>query len=95
LNVSTSDSLCFTLNQAKFLLSSTEKYVLLDSLNKINEEEILLLTEIVKEKDVQNQLHQSTLHGLRNEVTKLRRQRTFLSVGLGGALVAIIVLLVP
>ncbi len=61
----------------------------------LQDEEIKLLHEIIKEKEVQNTLHQSTLNGLRNEVTRLRSQRTFLSVGLGGALVAIIVLAIP
>jgi len=87
------DTICLPVLDVKILAASHEKLIFADSLIKLQNEEILLLTEIVKENQVQSQLHQSTLYGLRDEVTRLRRQRTFLSVGLGGALVAIIVLI--
>jgi len=55
----------------------------------------LLLRQVIEEKQTQENLHQGVLSQARNEVNKLRRQRTLLSVGLGGALTCIIVLLVP
>ena len=86
------DSLCFTINQAKFLISSTEKYYICNDLNQLNEEEIRLLREVIEEKQEQENLNIQVLNSLRNEVTRLRRQRTFLSVGLGGAIVALFIL---
>ena len=86
------DTICLPVLDVKVLAASHEKLIFADSLIKIQDEEIKLLKEVVKEKQVQNTLHQSTLNGLRNEVVKLRKQRTILSVGLGGALAAILVL---
>lgn len=89
------DTICLPVSDVKILAAESEKYYLCDSLNRINEEEILLLRQVIEEKQTQENLHQGVLSGIRNEVNKLRRQRTFLSVGLGGALSFIIVLLVP
>jgi hypothetical protein len=89
------DTICLPVSDVKILAAESEKYYLCDSLNRINEEEILLLRQVIEEKQTQENLHQGVLSQARNEVNKLKRQRTFLSVGLGGALTCIIVLLVP
>ena len=89
------DTICLPVSDVKILAAESEKYYLCDSLNRINEEEILLLRQVIQEKQTQENLHQGVLSQARNEVNKLRRQRTFLSVGLGGALACIIVLLAP
>ena len=89
------DTICLPVSYVKILAAESEKYYLCDSLNRINEKEILLLRQVIKEKQTQENLHQGVLSQARNEVNKLRRQRTFLSVGLGGSLACIIVLLVP
>jgi len=89
------DTICLPVSDVKILAAESEKYYLCDSLNRINEEEILLLRQVIEEKQTQESLHQGVLSQARNEVNKLRRQRTLLSVGLGGSLACIIVLLVP
>jgi cob(I)alamin adenosyltransferase len=89
------DTICLPVSDVKILAAESEKYYLCDSLNRINEEEIKLLRQVIEEKQTQENLHQGVLSQARNEVTKLRRQRTLLSVGLGGSLTCIIVLLVP
>ena len=89
------DTICLDVKTVEHLSKSTELYYLCKSDQKDNEEEIKLLRQVIEEKQTQENLHQGVLSQTRNEVTKLRRQRTFLSVGLGGALTCIIVLLVP
>ncbi len=89
------DTICLDVKTVEHLSKSTELYYLCKSDQKDNEEEIKLLRQVIEEKQTQENLHQGVLSGIRNEVNKLRRQRTFLSVGLGGALACIIVLLVP
>lgn len=74
-------------------MSSTEKYYLCTELTEVQDEEILLLREVIEEKQVQENLNIQLLNSTRNEVTRLRRQRTFLSVGLGGALVGLVIAL--
>lgn len=86
------DTICLDVKTVEHLSKSTELYYLCKSDQKDNEEEIKLLRQVIEEKQTQENLHQGVLSQARNEVTKLRRQRTFLSVGLGGALVSIIVL---
>ena len=88
------DTLCLPISTVKILAASHEKYIFADSLNKINEEEIQLLYEILDEKQDQIQIGESLVYGQRNEITRLRRQRTFLSLWLGGALVGWVVFLV-
>ena len=89
----TQDTLCLDVKTVEHLAKSTELYYLCDSLNKINEEEILLLRQVIQEKQTQENLHQGVLSGLRNEVTRLKRQRTFLSVGLGASVVALVIVM--
>ena len=89
------DTICLPVSDVKILAAESEKYYLCDSLNRINEEEIKLLRQVIEEKQVQENLHQGVLSQARNEVNKIRRQRTLLSVGFGGALACIIVLLAP
>ncbi len=86
------DTICLDVKTVEHLSKSTELYYLCKSDQKDNEEEIKLLRQVIEEKQTQENLHQGVLSQARNEVTKLRRQRTLLSVGLGGALVSIIVL---
>jgi len=86
------DTICLDVKTVEHLSKSTELYYLCKSDQKDNEEEIKLLRQVIEEKQTQENLHQGVLSQARNEVNKLRRQRTFLSVGLGGALVSIIVL---
>ena len=89
------DTICFPIKTAEHLSRSSELFYLCDSLSKIDEEEIRLLREVLDEKQVQENLHQGVLSTLRNEVTKLRRQRVFLSVGLGGLAVLSLILAIP
>ena len=89
------DTICLDVKTVEHLSKSTELYYLCKSDQKDNEEEIKLLRQVIEEKQTQENLHQGVLSQARNEVTKLRRQRTLLSVGLGGSLACIIVLLVP
>lgn len=89
------DTICFPIETAKHLARSSELFYLCDSLSKIDEEEIQLLREVIDEKQTQENLHQGVLFELRNQVTKLRRQRVFLSVGLGGLTVALVIALIP
>ena len=89
------DTICLPVSDVKVLAASHEKLIFADSLNSLHEEEILLLRQVIEEKQTQENLHQGVLSQARNEVNKLRRQRTLLSVGLGGSLACIIVLLVP
>ena len=87
-----SDSLCLPVSTVKYLAKSAEKYYLCDSLNKINEEEIRLLREVIDEKQVQENLHQGLLFELRNEIIKLRRHRMLLGIGLGTSIAAVLLI---
>lgn len=89
-----SDTICLPISDVKILAASHEKLIFADSLIKLNDEEIQLLYKILDEKQDQIQIGESFIHGYRNEVNRLKRQRTFLSVGLGGALVGLVVFLV-
>jgi len=85
------DTICLDVKTVEHLSKSTELYYLCKSDQKDNEEEILLLRQVIEEKQTQENLHQGVLSQARNEVTKLRRQRTLLSVGLGGSVVALVI----
>jgi hypothetical protein len=77
------------------LAASHEKLIFADSLIRVQDEEIKLLREVIDEKQVQENLHQGVLSQARDEITKLRKQRAALGVGLGSALAVIFVLIVP
>ena len=85
------DTICLPVSTVKILAAESEKYYLCDSLTRIQDEEILLLTEVLEEVQVQNSLTQGLIFSLRNEVKSLRRQRMFLGIGLGGSVVALII----
>lgn len=85
------DTICLNVSDVRILAASHEKLIFADSLIKIQDEEIELLRQVIEEKQNQENLHQGVLSTVRNEVTRLRRQRTFLSVGLGGVVVALLI----
>ncbi len=87
-----SDTICLDIEVVKMLASSHEKYYLCDSLNKINEEEIYLLTELLEEKHDQLQIGELLINTQRNEIERLQRQRTILGVGVGISLIAVLLL---
>lgn len=87
-----SDTICLSVSDVKILASSHEKLIFADSLIKIQDEEIFLLTEIVQEKVNQQQLTEGLLNQLRNEVGRLKRHRMLLGVGLGMSIVGVLFL---
>ena len=87
------DTICLPVSDVKVLAAESEKYYFCDSLIRVQDEEIKLLREVIDEKQVQENLHQSVLSQTRNEITKLRKQRAALGVGLGSALAVIFVLI--
>ena len=86
------DTICLPIKTVKVLAASHEKLIFADSLNRINEEEIFLLTELLEEKHDQLQMAELLINTQRNEVERLQRHRTFLGVGLGVSLVGVLLL---
>jgi len=87
-----SDTICLDIEVVKMLAASHEKYIFADSLIKINEEEIYLLTELLEEKHDQLQIGELLINTQRNEIKRLQRQRTILGVGVGVSLIAVLLL---
>lgn len=86
------DTICLNVKTVEHLSKSTELYYLCKSDNEDNEEEIQLLREIIEEKQTQENLNEGLLSTFRNEIKKLRRHRTFLAIGIGGSVAAILLL---
>ena len=76
---SSTDTICFTVDEAKILLSSTEKYYLCDSLVQTYDITIETLEEIIHSKDEQLLL---TQHIIQQQAVKIKRLK-WLSYGLG------------
>ena len=85
---SSEDTLCFTLNEAKTLLRSTEKYYLCDSLNRVYDTTIQNLEKITSLKDDQLQITQTIING---QAVKIKRNK-ILSFTFGSAFLISIVL---
>ncbi len=85
---SSEDTICFTTNEAKILLSSTEKYYLCDSLIRVYDTTINNLEKITALKDGQLQITQTIING---QAVKIKRTKT-LSWALGSGLLISIIL---
>lgn len=86
-----SDTICYTVNQAKFLLSSTEKYYICDSLIKVYEKKSESLFEVIQTQGDQLQLSEEVLNIQSNEITKLQRQKKLLTFTLGTSIAGLFV----
>ena len=89
-----SDTLCFTLEQSKHLLRSTEKYYVADSLTHTYEKKIQNLQKVIQTQSDKLQLGESLINFQSNEITKLQRQKKLLSTLLGSSVVALIVFVI-
>lgn len=88
-----SDTICLPIQTVKVLASSHEKLIFTDSLNRINEEEIYLLTELLEEKYDQLQMSELLIRSQRTQIGKLQNRNRLLSIGFGAGLIGVIVLL--
>ena len=88
------DTICYTINQAKFLLSSTEKYYICDSLVKVYEKKSESLLEVVQIQGDQLQLGEALINAQRNEIDKLNRTKKALQFSLGASIVGLIVFVI-
>jgi len=86
-----SDTICFRTEEAKFLLSSTEKYYICDSLIKVYEKKSESLLEVVQVQGDQLQLGESVINVQRNEIEKLNKQKKLLTFGLGTSIAGLLV----
>ena len=89
-----SDTLCFTLEQSKHLLRSTEKYYICDSLTHTYEKKIKNLYKVIQTQGDQVMLGEQLINAQRNEVERLQRQKKLLSTLLGSSVVALIVFVI-
>jgi len=88
------DTLCFTLDQANYLLKSTEKLYICDSIiNKQNEKNKNLLKVIQTQGD-QLQLGEQLINAQRNELERSQKQKKALQIGLGASIVGLIVFVI-
>jgi hypothetical protein len=86
------DTLCFTLDQANYLLKSTEKYVILDSILQVTNDKIQNLQKANKVQGKQLEVAEKVIIAERNEIERLQRKNKFLSIGLGASIVGVLVL---
>jgi len=86
-----SDTICFKTEEAKFLLSSTEKYFICDSLIKVYEKKNESLFEVIQTQGDQLQLSEEVLNVQSNQIDKLRKQKKLLTFTLGTSIVGLLV----
>lgn len=91
---SNSDTLCFTLDQANYLLKSTEKYIFADSIIQVQNEKIINLQKVYNVQGQQLQVAQKIIEAERNEVERLQKQKKALKLGLGASIVGLIVFVI-
>lgn len=81
---SESDSLkCFTINEAKILLTYAEKGIFADSLIKVYDERIKILQEKDTKKDEALRIADEVIRSQQTELERLRRQIKFFKIGIG------------
>lgn len=86
-----SDTICFKTEEAKFLLSSTEKYFICDSLIKVYEAKTESLFEVIQTQGDQLQLGEAVINAQFNEIDKLQKQKKLLTFGLGTSIAGLLV----
>jgi len=91
---SNSDTLCFTLDQANYLLKSTEKLILCDSIIRKQNEKNKNLQKVIQTQGDQLQLGESLINGQRNEIKSLQKQKKALQIGLGASFVGLLVFVI-
>ena len=89
-----SDTLCFTLDQANYLLKSTEKLYLCDSIIRKQNEKAKNLQKVIETQGDQLQLGESLINGQRAEIKSLQKQKKALQIGLGASIVGLIVFVI-
>ena len=90
--VSTSDTVCIEINKYNFFVESTERYFNCVKNIESYEKALQDLENILIEKQEQLQISEMYINSLTNELDKQRKQNKWLSVGLGGSLIAILLL---
>ena len=91
---SKNDTLCFTLDQANYLLKSTEKLYICDSIINKKNAQIKNLFKVTQEQGDQLQLGEQLINAQRNQIERLNKQKKLLSVGLGTSLAALFVFVI-
>ena len=89
-----SDTLCFTLEQANYLLKSTEKLYLCDSIIQVQNEKTKNLYKVIQTQGDQIQLGESLINSQRNEIKKLKRTKKALQFSLGASIAGLIVFII-
>jgi len=89
-----SDTLCFTLDQANYLLKSTEKLFICDSIIRKQNEKAKNLFDVIQTQGDQLQLGESLINGQRNEIESLQKQKKALQIGLGASILGLIVFVI-
>lgn len=91
---SNSDTLCFTLDQANYLLKSTEKLYICDSIITSYEKKTKTLHGVIQAQGDQLQLGELLINSQRNEIERLQKQKKALQFGLGASIVGLIVFVI-
>mgnify|MGYP000306209479 CR=1 FL=1 len=93
-SLDSNDTLCFTLDQANYLLKSTEKLYLCDSIIRKQNEKAKNLQKVIETQGDQLQLGESLINGQRNEIESLNKQKKALQIGLGASILGLIVFVI-
>lgn len=90
--VSTVDTVCIEIDKYNFFVESTERYFNCVKNIESYEKAIQDFENILIEKQEQLQISEMYINSLTNEVDKQRKQKKWLTFGLGGSLIAIVLL---
>jgi hypothetical protein len=88
------DTLCFTLDQANYLLKSTEKLYICDSIITSYEKKTKTLYGVIQTQGDKLQLGELLINSQRNEIESLQKQKKALQFGLGASIVGLIVFVI-
>ena len=90
----TDSSKCFTIEEARTLLRYAEKGYLCDSLTLSYEKEIEILYKVIEENNDQLSIADTYIRVQSTEIDKLRKQKKYLTFGLGTSLIGLLVFVI-